>query len=118
MQPVEEVSVLMGRGLWLLEMVRSFPWKLLTVPVLAAAICQENIPMRMGPGHSLFLLRAHSDLRRRPFLLEEDRGGNKELRKAKQKAVGVTAPLDTSMARPPGPPCLPCPTHQPPGPWT
>lgn len=52
----------MGRGLWLLEMVGSFPWKLLTVPVYSSPSAKRTFPMRMGPGHSLFLLRAHSDL--------------------------------------------------------
>ena len=52
----------MGRRLWLLEMVGSLPWKLLTVPVYSSPSAKRTFPTGMGPGHSPFPLRAHSDL--------------------------------------------------------
>lgn len=59
---LRELSLLMGRRLWLLEMVGSFPRKLLAVAVYSSPSAKRTFPMGMGPGHSPFLLRAHSDL--------------------------------------------------------
>lgn len=59
---LRELSVLVGRGLWLREMAGSFPWKLLTVPVYSSPSAKRMFPWEWLPWPGLCaLLRAQSD---------------------------------------------------------
>lgn len=59
---LRELSVLVGRELWLREMAGSFPWKLLTVPVYSSPSAKRTFPWEWLPWpRPCALLRARSD---------------------------------------------------------